>query len=728
MGNHLLFYDDILNKIENKSLLYKIPMLIRVDGLKETLRYLYEKDKEIYQLIKDYIHKYFNGFNIDNYVNKKETIDVIQEIRIFHFVYEIMKKMILVNEHLENKKIIIDAHLIENKNNNQRKNSRNTKAECKYLKNKSLKIYKELYEKVATIDVKTVKNMVVGLGEASVKEVSMKKHHLFDVPYIPASSMKGIFRHFCEEDANVDKNKVEKWFGTEEQEGQLVFVDLYPTNIDKYKIEEDVMTPHYSSYYTDDSNKKLPVDSDKTIPIKFTVLSNTSFAFRFYSKINLESSEKQELNGLFMKCIHERLFGAKTSVGYGQVVLDTPKEQVGVSGQITEILQENKNRKNINIKFDTQLLSHGANKKKVEFRITELKSAMRYWWRACNTFNSVEKMKEEEGEIFGNQKQISPLLLRDIKNEKFGEMWEGKKELIETNIIVEVRDNHRNTSQIESENGVDNTSENKTTKCTSTMDNGSNKRNTDSTENNKKKDLDFYDNILYLTSFLGGVGQKSRKGKGVFSIDGKPIIETEEELGKEIKRVLELVSNTEWGEIEIKKNYCKIERKYQGVKRECELGENTKLEGIKKEDNSDKINKKDKALLLNYPYIEEIYIGKPITKKEFEDRVENTIEKRTEGNSEYNFTNRRFASPVYITCYRAKEDYVFPIVTILHNTTLKNIESSEKKNNTMKKSYKEKYRKNWNKNKGNSSKENEEVYYENYKAVCIETMFDSNDH
>lgn len=644
MGNHLLFYDNILNKIENKSLLYKIPMLIRVDGLKETLKYLKKKDKNFYEELINYIEKVLG---VNDYLKSKSTITVMQEIRMCQSIYGMLNKMILVNEHLLVNK---NSDGVNNDNNKENINIKSQvgwrQKECKYLNKKNFKIYRKLYKEIAIINAKTVKNMVVGLGEASVKEVSMKKHHLFDVPYIPASSMKGIFRHFCEEDANVDKNKVEKWFGTGEQEGQLVFVDLYPTNTDKYKIEEDVMTPHYSSYYTDDSNKKLPVDSDKTIPIKFTVLSNTSFAFRFYSKINLESSEKQELNGLFMKCIHERLFGAKTSVGYGQVVLDTPKEQAGVSGQITEILQENKNRKNIKIKFDTQLLSHGANKKKVEFRIMELKSAMRYWWRACNTFNGVEKMKEEEGEIFGNQKQISPLLLRDIKNEKFGEMWEGKKELIETNIIVEVRENHRNISQIESEDGVD------------------------ITENNKKKDLDFYDNILYLTSFLGGMGQKSRKGKGVFSIDGKPIIETEEELGKEIKRVLELVSNTEWEEIKNKKEDCSELRK----------------------ENYYKIKRNNQKNLLNYPYIEEIYIGKPITKNEFNKRVEKTIEDR----AEYKFTNGRFASPVYITCYRAKKDgFVFPIVTILHNTIFKKIDKNK---------------------------------YKNYKNICIETMFDSNDH
>ena len=697
MGNHLLFYDDILNKIENKSLLYKIPMLIRADGLKETLKYLKKKDKNFYEELKNYIEKVLG---VNDYLKSKSTITVMQEIRMCQSIYGMLNKMILVNEHL-----LVNKHS-EGMNNDNNKENINIKSQvgwrqkaCEYLNEKSSQVYRMLYKEVATIDAKTVKNMVVGLGEASVKEVSMKKHHIFDVPYIPASSMKGIFRHFCEEDAKIDESKVSKWFGTEEQEGQLVFVDLYPQNPDEYIIDVDVMTPHYSSYYTDDSNQKLPVDSENPIPIEFSVLSNTSFAFRFYSKIKLEDSEKQELNELFMKCIHEQLFGAKTSVGYGQVVLDTPKEQAGVSGQITEILQENKNRKNIKIKFDTQLSAYGANQDKVEFRITELKSAMRYWWRACNTFEyikdlkgkdiSVKTMKEKEGKIFGNQEQISPLLLRYARDDKNTD--QGKKELIETNIILEVRENHRNTSQIESENGVD------------------------STENNKKKDLDFYENILYLTSFLGGLGKESRKGKGVFSIDGKLIIETEEELAKEIKRVLELVSNTEWGEI--KKSKKEKEISYYKII-------NSKIQDKK---NSDKINEKNKEFLLDYPYIEEIYIGKPITKKEFRDRAKETVKKRKRDNLEYKFDESRLANPVYITCYRAKKDgFVFPIVTILHNTALKNMESSEKKNNNIKKSYKEKDGKNWRKNLNKKNTPQEE--YEKYKNICIKTMFDSNDN
>lgn len=719
MENHLLFYDDILNrmkKIENKSLLYKIPMLIRIDGLKETLKYLKKKDRKFYESLKKYLEESLDEFKVNDYLKSKSTITVMQEIRMCQSVYKMLNKMILVNEHL-----LVNKHSEGMKNDNNKENidmqsqvGWRQKA-CEYLNEKSSQVYRMLYKEVDTIDAITAKNMVVGLGESSVKEVSMKKHHIFDVPYIPASSIKGIFRHFCEEDVKIDGSKISKWFGTEEQEGQLVFVDLYPKNPDEYIIDVDVMTPHYSSYYTDDTNKKLPVDSENPIPIKFSVLSNTSFSFCFFSKIKLQDREEQELKELFMKCIHERLFGAKTSVGYGQVTLDNSKEQKGDNVKTIEFLQENENRKNIKIKFYTQLSAYGANEDQIEFRITELKSAMRYWWRACNAFEyikdlkgkdiSVKTMKEEEGKIFGNQEQISPLLLRYARDDKNTD--QGKKELMETNIILEVRKNKQGDSY------VDNISQNEKIEFRNDENNACKKSDGDDIENNKKKDLDFYENILYLTSFLGGLGKESRKGKGVFAIDGKPIIEKEEELVKEIKRVLELVSNTEWKEIEESKEgkgiiYYKII--------------NSKIQD---KENSNKINEKNKEFLLNYPYIEEIYIGKQITKNEFKKRVDKTIEDR----AEYKFTNGRFASPVYITCYRAEKDgFVFPIVTILHNTALKNIESSEKKNNTMKKSYKEKYRKNWNKNKGNSSKENEEVYYENYKAVCIETMFDSNDH
>ena len=52
---------------------------------------------------------------------------------------------------------------------------------------------------------------------------------------------------------------------------------------------------------------------------------------------------------------------------------------------------------------------HGFNE--IEVRATEIKSAMRYWWRAISLFSKKEELLEKEQELFGSTKQISPFTI-----------------------------------------------------------------------------------------------------------------------------------------------------------------------------------------------------------------------------------------------------------------------------------------------------------------------------
>lgn len=193
------------------------------------------------------------------------------------------------------------------------------KKEEKYLSSKFYnqnrrKIIKKGYSKGLVIERKTVGNMVVGLGEASVKEVSIKKHHLLGVPYIPASSIKGVFHHYCL-DSGLAEDTVNLWFGTEEKQGALVFLDAYPKY---YTPKEDIMTPHYQQYYTDETGENAPKDDDKLIPISFEVICNAMFRFIIYIKDDsIDDNKIQNIKSQFEKCLNEKSFGAKRSIGYG---------------------------------------------------------------------------------------------------------------------------------------------------------------------------------------------------------------------------------------------------------------------------------------------------------------------------------------------------------------------------------------------------------------------------
>lgn len=54
---------------------------------------------------------------------------------------------------------------------------------------------------------------------------------------------------------------------------------------------------------------------------------------------------------------------------------------------------------------------------KPEFRLTEIKASMRFWWRALNYYDNCKEMKNEEDRIFGNADKIkSPIAMRILNN------------------------------------------------------------------------------------------------------------------------------------------------------------------------------------------------------------------------------------------------------------------------------------------------------------------------
>jgi|Deesub1362A_J573_1020465.scaffolds.fasta_scaffold00838_15 CRISPR-associated protein Cmr6 len=172
------------------------------------------------------------------------------------------------------------------------------------------------------LKIKTKDRMVVGLGGSNILERSMVLHRL-GFPYIPSSTLKGIFRsaylHGISESENILKNKsekeskAEKLFGTQEAEGKLIFTDAYPV---QYKLELDVMNPHYPDYYG--GNKEKPEDNENPAPLNFiTVLGE----FEGYVILNKEEN-KQIISEISDYISNYMGIGAKTRAGYGWVEIE----------------------------------------------------------------------------------------------------------------------------------------------------------------------------------------------------------------------------------------------------------------------------------------------------------------------------------------------------------------------------------------------------------------------
>jgi CRISPR-associated protein Cmr6 len=187
--------------------------------------------------------------------------------------------------------------------------------------------------------------LVIGLGASHPQETSMTLHHIYGIPYIPGSAIKGVTRHWAVlkfadnnrknnekfedaikriaealergDDLNMEIDKIAfkdliEIFGTQEKQGKVIFFDAYPVGEIKLKI--DIMNPHYPEYY---AGKETPTDWQNPVPIKFLTVENTKF--EFYLGIKSKNSEGllDKTKRLLLEALKEYGIGAKTSSGYG---------------------------------------------------------------------------------------------------------------------------------------------------------------------------------------------------------------------------------------------------------------------------------------------------------------------------------------------------------------------------------------------------------------------------
>lgn len=157
-------------------------------------------------------------------------------------------------------------------------------------------------------------------------------HPLYGIPYLPASTLKGLIRH-CWIDVNCNGNEqaeeVLKLFGSSIDEisddemngkkgiGQLIFFDSYPDPDCMGKLVKDVFTPHYQDYYSSFGSIS-PTDDQSPIPIEF--LCTEDFRFKIYigTRKNLKVNEKNKLQNTLIYVFSEQGIGAKTALGYGR--------------------------------------------------------------------------------------------------------------------------------------------------------------------------------------------------------------------------------------------------------------------------------------------------------------------------------------------------------------------------------------------------------------------------
>ncbi len=168
--------------------------------------------------------------------------------------------------------------------------------------------------------------LVTGLGAHGPVEIGFRFDRL-GFPVLPGSGLKGVARAYAHLVAGRDESDPDflAVFGRAPQAGDshevgaagaVVFFDAYPEP--GWRLELDVMTPHYPDYY---SRKAPPAPWQNPTPIVFlTVAAGTRYRFAVGLRQGAADPEGR-LRALAVEWLRAGLarlgFGAKTTSGYG---------------------------------------------------------------------------------------------------------------------------------------------------------------------------------------------------------------------------------------------------------------------------------------------------------------------------------------------------------------------------------------------------------------------------
>ena len=177
------------------------------------------------------------------------------------------------------------------------------------------------------IQLKTTAPLAIGLGYENAIENGMLWHHSLGVPYLPASSVKGLLRAWMTEwtDDATDSGAsvVNEWFGTNKQVGKLTVFDALPNRV--VRLEADVTTPHWGTWGEKPDEKvdskagaNFPTDWIDPKPVHWLRVPNGT-PFTFYLALKDADVEKK---AVLVEHLRNALLylgaGAKTATGYGR--------------------------------------------------------------------------------------------------------------------------------------------------------------------------------------------------------------------------------------------------------------------------------------------------------------------------------------------------------------------------------------------------------------------------
>ena len=294
-----------------------------------------------------------NTFSIGNAAAPKDTRQAMEGREPDNYLLK-LNKMVNIRYNKDKEEYDIDFYKAPYKGKKFQIEPSFDEKQIKEINQRHIKAARNYLHEYRHYTFQTTSRLIIGLGGESVFETSLTLHHLYGIPYIPASAIKGLARSWAvlthegrksEAEAHAftknkylcdifgvseaifnkennppkasEKDNAEKKPDNEKDtRGEVVFWDAFPRG--NIKVVPDIMNVHYPEYYKEG---KPPVDYQQPNPIHFLVVEEGA---EFDFIIGMQKKDNDKLLDYTEKLIKESLrehgIGAKTAVGYGRMI------------------------------------------------------------------------------------------------------------------------------------------------------------------------------------------------------------------------------------------------------------------------------------------------------------------------------------------------------------------------------------------------------------------------
>ncbi len=296
------------------------------------------KNKTIIKVINDEfafkILKHMSTFH-DNHKDFKSSVKKKKEELAKNVALTLITMYSNINEYL---KVIVECHLnyIE-------------KWLCRTWRDSLKESSESQAAGIIVVDAKTVEGSRFLVGSSSgvlrtVFEVGLAWDYMFDLPYIPGSSLKGAMRASAEALLG-DGDLVSYLFGSEKNSrrkfaGCLEVFDAYPVEAPNGLLDLDVITPHY---YEGGNVKESEIEAQPIPVVHVSIAPGVKFRFIIAHRcsedvlkrlsealrsIGVEAQGMGALAALLGAALLSGV-GARTGKGYGVFMLEPDSMKIG---------------------------------------------------------------------------------------------------------------------------------------------------------------------------------------------------------------------------------------------------------------------------------------------------------------------------------------------------------------------------------------------------------------